>query len=200
MRSGNFSIPILFWLILRNCFKKRYVFFSFFDVIRQVWNILGRPSLGALFSPINCQIPYVFYLFLNKKWLRTSKDLQPQKLQIQEVIVVTSDAVNRSSPLQVSNRSHYISKRCGKLLVRLDSTVKLSALFCSHFTVLQESMMHFKDLKSALLGLRCRGHQDVNLSSRYAGGCISIRSRTWFCEAFKWVESLLESAASTWGA
>ena len=41
---------------------------------------------------VNRTTTYDILEYLNKKGLRTSKDLQPQKLQIQEVIVVTGDA------------------------------------------------------------------------------------------------------------
>ena len=112
------------------------------------------------------------------------------------MIVVTGDAVNRSSPLQVPNRSHYKCKRCGEPPVRFNSTVKLCTLMIQRFTVSQEGIRNKKDTKSQPLELKCRGHQDVNLSSTFTEGCTSIRQRTRFGDAFKWVEALLESATS----
>ena len=56
------------------------------------------------------------------------------------------------------------------------------------------------DFESALLGMRCRGHQDVNLSSTYIEACSSIRSRIRFGEAPKSVQALSKSAPMKSGA
>jgi len=102
--------------------------------------------------------------------------------------------VNRFSPLQVPNHSHYISKRCGTPPVRLNSIVGLCSLMMWRFACSQEGIRNNNDLKSWSLELRCRGHQDANFSSTYTGGSILIRSRTRSGEAANSVQFLLEFA------
>ncbi len=73
--------------------------------------------------------------------IKNLKDLRRKKSTCFNNDRRTDDIVNRFSSLQLSNRSYYISKRCGELLVRLNSTVKLLQYFASYFPSLPARSM-----------------------------------------------------------
>ena len=46
--------------------QKLYVFFSFFNVIKQVKKVLRGPSPEACSGPVKCKILYVFFIISEK--------------------------------------------------------------------------------------------------------------------------------------